>query len=161
MFLPPTRYTTQRLFTPFPDTHTATLYLYEIWRLSMLLRISPTMMSSPGTQSWQVAYTGHWAILPFCEIRLLLGRPTSLWPGANYRHLVWLSHVVPGRVIPGSQVSNSFTTRRDPNSEQSLQRPLDTSGITHLTPTEGSNMISIIMTVSTALYSANLSCTPF
>ena len=64
-------------------------------------------------------------------------------------------------MIPGSEVPDSFATGRDPNSEQSLQRPLDTSGITHLTSTEGSNMISIIMTVSAALYSANLSYTPF
>ena len=64
-------------------------------------------------------------------------------------------------MIPESKVPDSFVTGRDPNSEQSLQRPLDTSGITHLTPMEGSNMISIIMTAATALYSANLSYTPF
>ena len=72
-----------------------------------------------------------------------------------------LLHVVLGRVILGSKVPNSFATGWDPNSEQLLQRPLDTSGITHLTSMKGSNMISIIMTVSAALYSANLSCTPF
>ena len=64
-------------------------------------------------------------------------------------------------MIPGSKVPDSFATGRDPSSEQSLQRSLDTSGITHLMPTEGSNMISIIMTASTALYSAKLSYMPF